>query len=165
MQTDFGVPSTDASGVHRRWRANSLPISKVQICTIDFSYVIQCRSTSTIGICTLYAQLLSAQYLSISLVIRLRITILELLCMFSILVSKPIFPRHCKFIKYTSETSNTTRYNIRIIWEPGVFLNELLNLLAISIIQVLPASQVISHSSFSKYITTLFLLYMLCLDT
>ena len=39
VQTDFGVPSTDASGVHRRWRADSLPISKVKICTIDFNSV------------------------------------------------------------------------------------------------------------------------------
>jgi serine/threonine protein kinase len=82
VQTDFGVPSTDASGVHRRWRADSLPISKVQICTIGFWS-------------TLYALLPSAQYLSISLVIRMRITILELLCMFSILVSKHFFPRNC----------------------------------------------------------------------
>lgn len=60
LQTDFGVPSPDASGVHRRWRSDSLPIPKVQICTIDFSCLVQCRSTSTIGLCTFYSLLLSA---------------------------------------------------------------------------------------------------------
>ena len=58
-QTDIGVSSTDASGVHWRWRTDSLPIPKVKICIVDFLYFVQLQYTSTIGIYPIYTSLLA----------------------------------------------------------------------------------------------------------